>query len=1457
MSIPSNLYAEKVFGEHPIALWSLDERVDYLQLIPAEKRNLVSKDTLFGSSLLYRFFLTDGTNPTNATDFNAFFEQEPIDQGVHSPATIDWLDLESRPSHISATVSFAWEVSGVLIIDEPGEYIFNTRSDDGNQLEIDGNVVTSFYGGRGVPDPGDVSSPISLSSGYHTFRYRMQQGAGLAGAQVRWQKPGELSYEVIPSTSFGYIVTSENVTWTSENSVLAESAVNVELPISEQVYSVSQSDFGQFSVLGENVIEDYVNEELKSLTIGAYALLSPDSENLSLELGFTQNGQEFSTSFALNNKEDFKYFSNTFTLPEQEVLSFVFDDVVVENDDPTVFLSTAHGFAEGDKVRVDAFFGLSNVLSRLETYEVVPVDADSFSIRLAGSSEELRFSVSQYGAFFIKPIRPISVFLRFSGPGSTNVAYVLAPSVGQWSAEFMEKSMGQYPEEISGINIPEKYFGLPFPAYGLDDSPGYYLSRENRLLAKNTSMPMVFGSNDTTTILPERFGGPSLIFPGKGFLNEDGRYKTYTLEMWLRLDPETLIPKRIFGPVGSSDGLYVDGPFLSLKIGSSIQSHYVGEWYRPMLVNILVFRNGASMTINGEKVFDLNFDSAELDLPAKTNLAGKDQDWLGFYSYSDIQIFEVDCVAIYSYRVPTVIAKRRWVYGQAVDLPTNLTDPFLGESFLVDYTFSNYGNNHSYPDIARWSQGISENMSFKNKVLQPPEYKLPSLVFNNKSSDNWFRSLRSGPSGRISLKPDQSWNDTDGYLFFDQPQILQQKTSGFYAAFEPRLGFNSEEVLFRLENQVTGSYLTVNLETDLKDIESISDEVISCASHGLKTNDIVKFLGTLPAEIIANREYFVVAIDKDSFSVKASRDSEIMTISAVSPNDIQVQANFIRYRMLFGSPQEVLVYQTPAITTGSTIVAGIDFSKFANFFGKRVSSFINNRRQLRLYVGGNRNFEKTFSGTIYTVGFCTARNIRRLQYLFSANGTPFLRYQFDGGEYDDGFPEQTEVADSGYIYEEYVNDVLSHVASYSLRVKNFFGERYLDIATSSYWQDYVPLSYFAKNFTDQDGRTRSGVDFIQYNSDVARPNSFDVENNTQFYNNENSLIKTYISFQPISVGPTRTEEDFLNTQRLGRDRVVSPSSNWLNTKYEVVNGTIIYPPPNVSIEEVAIVVHVDISSEGIIKNPVRLRSLSLSSQTVNANIPKPVQAKLGASSFPYSRFGSYFDYKRRNPYTIYKDSTPHLYLTKHSGIELTGSFGSVDRGIALSINRERRSSYELAAINFSMRFDRDDLVNAPIQIAQIEDSSSSSIIRLWLEPSFPSDKRFRLFVTNKNNEDISDSVDIYINGKLVTNTIISSKVWNMISLAFKTTIDLSNISGRINFVGPVLFNNVSHFALNNIQSSNPDNSSYRGVDPSVIYGTLVGTSKIIVGDDVPIVPTNYQYSLINNISERSATIRPV
>ena len=47
MSQPSNLYAEKVYSEHPTILWALDDQADYISLITENQRDIRNDRTYF------------------------------------------------------------------------------------------------------------------------------------------------------------------------------------------------------------------------------------------------------------------------------------------------------------------------------------------------------------------------------------------------------------------------------------------------------------------------------------------------------------------------------------------------------------------------------------------------------------------------------------------------------------------------------------------------------------------------------------------------------------------------------------------------------------------------------------------------------------------------------------------------------------------------------------------------------------------------------------------------------------------------------------------------------------------------------------------------------------------------------------------------------------------------------------------------------------------------------------------------------------------------------------------------------------------------------------------------------------------------------------------------------------------------------------------------------------------
>jgi len=158
----------------------------------------------FQSGLNYSYFNTNGNNPSTQSGFEAFFSGTPTGTGVHS-ATVSWKNdnsIGTKPSYLPND-SFAWQVEGYIYIATAGTYYFGTGSDDGNQLTVNGTIVTSYYGGRGLggsaTNPADTGSR-SLVAGYISFRYRMQEGSGGDGCYVSWKPPGESAYALIPAS---------------------------------------------------------------------------------------------------------------------------------------------------------------------------------------------------------------------------------------------------------------------------------------------------------------------------------------------------------------------------------------------------------------------------------------------------------------------------------------------------------------------------------------------------------------------------------------------------------------------------------------------------------------------------------------------------------------------------------------------------------------------------------------------------------------------------------------------------------------------------------------------------------------------------------------------------------------------------------------------------------------------------------------------------------------------------------------------------------------------------------------------------------------------------------------------------------------------------------------------------------------------------------------------------------
>jgi hypothetical protein len=983
-----------------------------------------------------------------------------------------------------------------------------------------------------------------------------------------------------------------------------------------------------------------------------------------------------------------------------------------------------------------------------------------------------------------------------------------AITVGQWSESFQKNSLGVTLEPVLQDTVMEGSIGIKASSYGFGENSGYYIQNNNKLGAKNFGTPMVYGSSSITTL--NSISGPSLVVPGLGFLNESGQFRDLTLEFWLRANSGSSEPRKICGPVSSDDGLYIDGSFLRLKINNNIGSYFVGEWGRPMLLDLSVINNSASLLLNGEKIISLSFDSSSLRLPSVVDVNNKSQDLIAFYSYEDIGPIQIDAIAVYPYLVTQIVAKRRFVYGQGVDVPQNINSSYSTSSVVVDYSFANYANNYNYPSVGRWQNGILNNLSIEENSISSPDYKLPAIVFENRSEQEWLSDLKEKQTQSksfISFKPGESWNGSNAYMLFSSVDLLTETNKGFYGAF-------------------------------------------------VKTNDN------------AEKETLVKILDKNT------KDYLEVSISGTK----------LSYN-IFANNQNLILKEVENIAINNEFFVGLNFDLFSLSYGKAVASFFNNKTQLEVYVAGTKEFQNTFSGNIYNFSFFNSDKYLEISKIFDNDGT--LKYSEsllsaeNSGEYDedyDYFGEDSNYLSEAFDQENRIN-LVDKIGSYTIILNRLISEYYLDIAISGYWKDYVPLSYLSKYVKNANNNFYYSLDFIQLNLD-----------NPKNFNNSNTFIRSYVSFKSLKETAYQTENFYTNKASYVPSMSIEPSSQWAVTKYEFRSGDIVYPPVDTNIQDLSVFVSLEFSVLGILQNPAKIKSLELASQAYNDLTPSGISTKNGIPMFPYTKNGIYFDYKRRNPISIYKGSSPHLYLTNSSGIRLAGDQKiGLSRGVSMPINQSSSSSYGVGAFQFFGRYNETLFPTAAQELFEIE--SADKYIKFYIQATDSTRKRGKVYAFNTISGRLEQGVVYSLNGIETGSLILESNQWFVLGIQFPNPILFNNIQGAFRLTGSMTVNNVSHYKYTAFQQrqvlvSRPwgqvlapegvtKNWEYwetdftwnevlyvlslqkQLIDLKQIYKEYMGINKRIISDEIMFRLKNYKYVVYDDLVWQNETISAV
>jgi hypothetical protein len=1070
----------------------------------------------------------------------------------------------------------------------------------------------------------------------------------------------------------------------------------------------------------------------------------------------------------------------------------------------------------------------------------------------------------------------IVIKIKLNNNGSNPSDYIFnfnGLSAGQWSEEFNTTSLG-----ANSINLPSTV-GLTESSlkciesnsYGNSINKGYYLVANNILTSRNTSIPLVYGSSGVIRLFPnystvveniidgggavsttsefidggnpsteliESFDGgivvlsPSYIVPGLGLLNEDGKYKEYTLEFWTRIDCNSSESHRLVGPIGSNDGIYVEGGHITLVIGNSFRSYYVGQWIRPMLFHMTISKTLATLMINGEEVINMQIDLSQIDLPNKNIILegiSKDQDYIGFYCYPDIPSFEIDSVAIYSYKVPSIVAKRRYVYGQGVGSSELINNSYAGTEAFIDYTFSEYTANYSYPDFAKWNQGSFDNLITDNLSLTTPQYELPTIYFNNKTVSEFYTDCKSSQilgTKFISFRPNSTWNTTSAYINFPRLDILQSVLKMIYVVYSVDDAYSGDQIILKIYNSQNNNTFTV-----------------------LKQGTQIKYL----------------------FNYNNSLE--------------QIYAH--------------------TYTNGVKHVAGIKIDALGSSYDN-VYSFFSNTSSLKMYVGGDNTGNYTFGGKIYAVGFGTNYNASLFENF--TNGI------------------------ASYNQAQYFIDKL---ASYTLLPTDKYNSFFLDIGVSGYWEDYLPLSYFAKYVTDEYGYRYYDLDFLQFNIDAPSPSEavryettsewtyqeldseFDspiqqtylqLDNNNytgwdnyqdmneksddyRKYDISESEVKSYVTMQYILDGSNLLQNNFTTTNTVDENKVIdfSKHSGWSNHKFEVLDNSIIYPPANVDFNDLAIVYRIEFSTRNTLNRPIAIKKLQIASQSLDHNKFNKVGTKFGTPLYPYTRSGIYYDFKTKNPFAISKTSSPYLYATQSSGIEIRNEYEvDVDKGVSLPVNIGKSSSFQVAAIQFWMRSNKTKFPAVRQKIFEM--NYLSDTIEFFVQANSENGDRAKIFGVSKKTNMPFTSLTYYINGNFVREPVISRKEWVVIGMSFENNISFDGMLGSINITGPYMFNNISYYQATNLQLAQSrtlrswskvktvaptekdwedwlsytwnqilvlGTSNLYGTSPSDIYKTYIGTNKIIIDDNEGISINPDTIKMYQDATWQSFIVTPV
>jgi hypothetical protein len=334
-----------------------------------------------------------------------------------------------------------------------------------------------------------------------------------------------------------------------------------------------------------------------------------------------------------------------------------------------------------------------------------------------------------------------------------------------------------------------------------------------------------------------------------------------------------------------------------------------------------------------------------------------------------------------------------------------------------------------------------------------------------------------------------------------------------------------------------------------------------------------------------------------------------------------------------------------------------------------------------------------------------------------------------------------------------------------------------------------------------------------------------------------------------------------------------------DTKYKINDGTVIYPPKDISgFTNYYITVHIEISSKGVNTENVKIKNMGLVSLSFDEGQFYSINTPAAGKFYPIVKNEDQYVYKRKIPVVINTESSPYLYLSGDSGIEVLPVVDeTLVKGIAIPINDSLKDNQEVVGLQMFLMCNESSLFTERKKIGRIFGSGDSYDIILTPEGS---GRRAFLNIFNSNTGAEFTNAKFFLNGNFVNNIVIEPLSWNYIAISLQeNSILLDGVVGEIEIYSGVKVDNVASFMeLNPIKqdlvifdewnlvddytwgtkaasatwttvlAEEPLEVTILSLDAKEIFNTYAGLSSGVVNDSSIINVTQDSVVIINDIS---------